>query len=551
MDIYDACKLLHIICKYTGTAPYSLQQSELQRHYEFTEVDKIINDIIALAIVILSFVGFYYLILFVIDEDTVKYISYHMLNCIYIANTLLSLYISRFYGRNLTINVFNQINDIDHSFAILTTKRVDYEKYGKVVLKFVLMKYFTTFISITGDVWIQFQLLYGTCMYQISAFINANRCCLISIMLLIIKEKMKIMHHYLRNFDVLQEKRTIVKKLRRAVKLHTIILEVSLRAHKMFKLEMLLRILSCFFYSTFSLYVYDYDNFISFVIGQLWAITYVAEFVILVYSYESLETTAINDIDHTFATLTAQRADYKKSRKIILTFVLVKYFTTLMSILGDVLINLELIYGTFMYQISAFLNANRCCLNSIMLLNIKDKMKIMHHFLRNFDLLQEKQTIVIQLKKVLKLHTIIIEVALRIQKIFKMEMLLRILTCFFYSTFSLYDYDYDDVLSFVIGQLWAITYIAEFVVLVYSYSSVETTAKKTVQLMEDLERAVGKSNLPYKQVELFSLQVYVEDFKFSVFGCFPLDWTLLHSMVAGVATYLVIFHQFSNMEKKV
>ncbi|KAF5272892.1 hypothetical protein FQA39_LY07658 [Lamprigera yunnana] len=74
-------------------------------------------------------------------------------------------------------------------------------------------------------------------------------------------------------------------------------------------------------------------------------------------------------------------------------------------------------------------------------------------------------------------------------------------------------------------------------------------AKKTVQLMEDLEKAVGKSNFGYKQIELFSLQVYVEDFKFSVFGCFPLDWTLLHSMAAGIATYLVIFHQFSNMEK--
>ncbi|KAF5272606.1 hypothetical protein FQR65_LT17324 [Abscondita terminalis] len=54
--------------------------------------------------------------------------------------------------------------------------------------------------------------------------------------------------------------------------------------------------------------------------------------------------------------------------------------------------------------------------------------------------------------------------------------------------------------------------------------------KETVQLMEDLERTAIKSNLPYKQVELFSLQVYVEDFKFSVFGSFPLDWTLLHTV---------------------
>ncbi|KAF5286017.1 hypothetical protein FQR65_LT13014 [Abscondita terminalis] len=97
---------------------------------------------------------------------------------------------------------------------------------------------------------------------------------------------------------------------------------------------------------------------------------------------------------------------------------------------------------------------------------------------------------------------------------------------------------------------WILIYLRDILATLYKFTSFDRKAKKTVQLMEDLEQAVGKSNLPYKQVELFSLQVYVEDFKFSVFGCFPLDWTLLHSMVAGVATYLVIFHQFSNMEKK-
>ncbi|KAF5272890.1 hypothetical protein FQA39_LY07656 [Lamprigera yunnana] len=81
----------------------------------------------------------------------------------------------------------------------------------------------------------------------------------------------------------------------------------------------------------------------------------------------------------------------------------------------------------------------------------------------------------------------------------------------------------------------------------YEYNYV----KKTVHLMEDLETAVGQYNLAYKQIDLFALQVYVEDFKFSVFGCFPLDWTLLHSMAAGIATYLVIFYQFSNMEKNI
>ncbi|KAF5279263.1 hypothetical protein FQR65_LT15448 [Abscondita terminalis] len=103
--------------------------------------------------------------------------------------------------------------------------------------------------------------------------------------------------------------------------------------------------------------------------------------------------------------------------------------------------------------------------------------------------------------------------------------------------------------SFIFPLWWAVTITAEFCIWISQLICIKYQAKRTVQLMEDLEKAVGKSNLPYKQVELFSLQVYVEDFKFSLFGCFPLDWTLLHSMAAGVATYLVIFHQFSNIER--
>ncbi|KAF5286009.1 hypothetical protein FQR65_LT13006 [Abscondita terminalis] len=58
----------------------------------------------------------------------------------------------------------------------------------------------------------------------------------------------------------------------------------------------------------------------------------------------------------------------------------------------------------------------------------------------------------------------------------------------------------------------------------------EGYAKKTAQLIEDLENSLGRSKLSYKQVELFALQIYTEDFKFIVFRSFPLDWTLLHSL---------------------
>ncbi|KAF5302620.1 hypothetical protein FQR65_LT19102 [Abscondita terminalis] len=124
-----------------------------------------------------------------------------------------------------------------------------------------------------------------------------------------------------------------------------------------------------------------------------------------------------------------------------------------------------------------------------------------------------------------------------------------IVIAFFWMSANTYGGQAMSIGVYVSVLIWICANVSDVLTVVYHFVAFNEEAKKTVQLMEDLEKAVGKSNLPYKQVELFSLQVYVEDFKFSVFGCFPLDWTLLHSMVAGVATYLVIFHQFSNMEK--
>ncbi|KAB0801638.1 hypothetical protein PPYR_03824 [Photinus pyralis] len=71
-------------------------------------------------------------------------------------------------------------------------------------------------------------------------------------------------------------------------------------------------------------------------------------------------------------------------------------------------------------------------------------------------------------------------------------------------------------------------------------------AKRTLYLIEDLEQKTSKLSFNYMQVELISLQVFLQDLRFSVLGCLPMDWTLMRIMLAATASYLVILYQFSN-----
>ncbi|XP_031347649.1 uncharacterized protein LOC116174012 [Photinus pyralis] len=97
--------------------------------------------------------------------------------------------------------------------------------------------------------------------------------------------------------------------------------------------------------------------------------------------------------------------------------------------------------------------------------------------------------------------------------------------------------------------LWLVMLLGELIILLRRFTRIKSEAKKTVEIMEHLEGFMDKLYVQHLQVQLFSLQVYVNDFKFDIFGCFPLDWTLLRSMASGITTYWIIFHQFSHMEK--
>ncbi|KAB0796465.1 hypothetical protein PPYR_10526 [Photinus pyralis] len=95
---------------------------------------------------------------------------------------------------------------------------------------------------------------------------------------------------------------------------------------------------------------------------------------------------------------------------------------------------------------------------------------------------------------------------------------------------------------------WIGTNFIEICLIIHYFVTFYEEAKKTVHIVEDLKRLISVRNSECLQVELLSIQVYTNDFKFSIYGCFLLDWRLLHSMASSIATYLVIFHQFHMME---
>ncbi|XP_044763766.1 gustatory receptor for bitter taste 66a-like isoform X4 [Coccinella septempunctata] len=76
-----------------------------------------------------------------------------------------------------------------------------------------------------------------------------------------------------------------------------------------------------------------------------------------------------------------------------------------------------------------------------------------------------------------------------------------------------------------------------------------TMSKLAVENIYDIQTRIGRKNLPYKSMELFLLKSKLNELKFSVCGFFPLDWTLIYSMVAGITTYLVYLIQFREMEQ--
>ncbi|XP_045467819.1 gustatory receptor 68a-like [Harmonia axyridis] len=105
------------------------------------------------------------------------------------------------------------------------------------------------------------------------------------------------------------------------------------------------------------------------------------------------------------------------------------------------------------------------------------------------------------------------------------------------------------VLFFFVNCSWVFCFIYRIMCFVVTFASVEQESKLAVENIYDIQTRIGRKNLPYKSMELFLLKSKLNELKFSVCGFFPLDWSLIYSMVAGITTYLVYLIQFREMEQ--
>ncbi|KAF5300140.1 hypothetical protein FQR65_LT09231 [Abscondita terminalis] len=305
--------------------------------------------------------------------------------------------------------------------------------------------------------------------------------------------------------------------------------------------------------------------------------------------YKSKLMEVISDvikIDNCIENFSKERLNHEKSKLRLMFFMILFASIETANLLGgnvsaylDDIYDLD-VWSTNIYAFTTVCNININLTMLFIIGELKLRIRVVHKIGKTIFVNQ--QTVKTHLRFVKQMYDFILKVAKEVNNIFNFLLLVQISMSTVFSVFGSYwatsgTFNGKPITYFRIAGagIWVWSTTVNMAYTVYIYSHFEYEAKKTVQLMEDLEkavgksnlpykqvvktvnliedleRAIGKSNLPYKQVELFSLQVYVEDFKFSLYGCFPLDWTLLHSMVAGVATYLVIFHQFSNMEKNV
>ncbi|XP_044763764.1 gustatory receptor 68a-like isoform X2 [Coccinella septempunctata] len=109
--------------------------------------------------------------------------------------------------------------------------------------------------------------------------------------------------------------------------------------------------------------------------------------------------------------------------------------------------------------------------------------------------------------------------------------------------------DFLDNMVYVFLWMWSLLLIHKFLIMVGTICSTCSMSKLAVENIYDIQTRIGRKNLPYKSMELFLLKSKLNELKFSVCGFFPLDWTLIYSMVAGITTYLVYLIQFREMEQ--
>ncbi|KAJ9583550.1 hypothetical protein L9F63_022113, partial [Diploptera punctata] len=98
--------------------------------------------------------------------------------------------------------------------------------------------------------------------------------------------------------------------------------------------------------------------------------------------------------------------------------------------------------------------------------------------------------------------------------------------------------------TFDIQFVFTIIYsISNIILTIWFTTAVASEANRTGVLVHKLLNKVNDSRVK-EELELFSMQLLHQKVQFTACGFFPLDFTLLHSIIGAVTTYLIILIQF-------
>ncbi|KAF5275231.1 hypothetical protein FQR65_LT04265 [Abscondita terminalis] len=99
----------------------------------------------------------------------------------------------------------------------------------------------------------------------------------------------------------------------------------------------------------------------------------------------------------------------------------------------------------------------------------------------------------------------------------------------------------------MIHLIWITGNAINFCWIINPWTTLCKKAKKTATIIHDIWNKYASANdvdANVNHLQLISLQILNTELKFTAYGFFPLDWTLLHAIVSAVATYVVILIQF-------
>ncbi|KAF5282786.1 hypothetical protein FQR65_LT02783 [Abscondita terminalis] len=161
---------------------------------------------------------------------------------------------------------------------------------------------------------------------------------------------------------------------------------------------------------------------------------------------------------------------------------------------------------------------------------------------------------ILVIDKVVALHIKLSDAAYLINAAFSVQLLFRITIAFVTIVTALYtigvnlsspEQESNTLKVDTMFTMWAVSSAIELLIIVHIANSTCEEANKCPRLMHKIRNSTKNAKLQ-DMIEIYSLQMYHNRLKFYVCGLFPLDYTLLHTIVAGVTTYLVILVQFNT-----